>query len=111
MDDKKTYVIEEVTTIDQVPDWQRREPKWDDLKKVVRNLKPGQSLPVRFPTVQEAKNARNAVRDGVNDDIGAALIGTRLIKLKDGQARTHFFRVPENEQATDTEEEETVEEE
>jgi hypothetical protein len=81
-----------VVDADEVPDWQRREPKWDELTRDVLNLEPGKSLPVLFDTFQEAKRASNAVRENVNLIAKAVIVRTRLVRKDDGGAELFFIR-------------------
>ena len=64
----------------EVPNWARRQPKWQDLIEEIMKLKPGQSLPVTFKSLSAANRARNTVRDSVNLKVGKAVLRTRLIK-------------------------------
>lgn len=72
--------------IDQVPDWDRRERKWEDLIKLIEEIPPGKTRPFEFDNHQEAKRARNAVRDTVNLRAGAVVIRTRVIFKDSGTA-------------------------
>ncbi len=49
-----------------VPDWERRTPKWSKMAEEVRELSPGKSIAYFFDSAAEARQARNAVRDNVN---------------------------------------------
>jgi hypothetical protein len=65
-DKEKVYNIEGIVSADDVPNWARREPKWDELVNEVMKLEAGKSLRVAFPNVKTANRARNAIRDNVN---------------------------------------------
>jgi hypothetical protein len=79
---------------DEVPDWERRPPKWSDLVDAVMGLEPGQSIPVEFDDESAAERARNAVRDAANLQARAVVVRTRLQKHdKDGGATLFLTKV------------------
>lgn len=78
----------------QVPDWDRRPPKYSDIVKVVQALAPGQAKPYVFPDVAAAERARNAVRDMVNRQAKKAIVRTRLEEQpEEGQVIVYFIRL------------------
>ena len=86
------YKMLKVVDADQVPDWERRPPKWSELVDAVLELKAGQSLPVEFKSITEAERARNAVRDMANLKANAAVVRTRLVRQGD-HATLYLIRV------------------
>ncbi len=93
----KTYTILPIVDLEEVPDWQRRIPKWDQLVGEVINLPPGKSLPVLFPDEKSARQARNAVRDRANLMLKKPVIRTRMQKQDDGQVILHLLRLEDGE--------------
>jgi hypothetical protein len=77
---------------DDVPDWQRRPPKWTQLVEEIINLEPGQKLVLEFDDVKTAERARNAVRDVANLRAKAIVVRTRLVE-KNGRVRLWLIRV------------------
>ncbi len=73
------YKIQKVTTVDQVPDWERRPPKWAELVDAVLALEPNQTLEVFFDDPKVAERARNAVRDMANLKANAPIVRTRIL--------------------------------
>ena len=88
----KTYRKLDIIDASDVPEWQRREPKWDELVQDVLSLEPGQSLPVLFDSNKAAQRARNAVRDRANAILRKPVIRTRLIKREDGKVELFLIR-------------------
>ena len=74
-----------------VPDWERRRPKWTELTEAVMELEPGRSLEIAFDNVKAAKRAGNAVRDQAN--VRENVVRTRLIKNEDGSAILYLSKV------------------
>jgi Glu-tRNA(Gln) amidotransferase subunit E-like FAD-binding protein len=86
------YSVKGVVDADEVPDWERTQPKWTDLVDQVMALEPGQALQVEFTDQKAAERARNAVRDTANARARAVVVRTRLRKTKDG-AMLYLTRV------------------
>lgn len=94
------YKITGRISADEVPDWARREPKWAELVEAVLSLEPGEVLRVEFQgahEVQEARRARNAVRDAANLKAGTAVVRTRLVEENDELATLYLIRLYETE--------------
>ena len=95
---KKTYDIQGIVSADDVPNWSRREPKWDELVQAVMQLEPGKSLVVAFPNTRTAERARNAIRDNVNLKFAekakkggkAPLVRTRIAHEKGDKVLAYF---------------------
>lgn len=89
------YQIVDVIDADDIPGWERKPPKWQELVDAVGALKPDQALRVRFGSRGEANRARNAVRDRVNLNARAIVVRTRVsVDKKTGEytlylAKTH----------------------
>ena len=75
---KNPYHIGKVINSNDVPDWERRPPKWSELVDAVMALEPGTALTVEFDDEQVAERARNAVRDAVNLRAKQVILRTRL---------------------------------
>lgn len=88
-----SYKIKHVVPADEVPGWERRPPKWDELVEAVLALEPNNSLEVYFDDVAEATRARNAVRDAANLRARAIVVATRLVKEGDDHATLFLTRV------------------
>lgn len=86
-----SYKIRKVVDAEQVPDWERRPPKWNELIDAVLALEPEQSLEVEFEDASEAENARNAVRDRVNLIAKASICRTRLVEHDDSDGATLYL--------------------
>jgi hypothetical protein len=87
------YKILKVVDAEEVPDWERRPPKWDDLVDAVMDLEPNQSLEVSFDDSDVAERARNAVRDTANLRAKVVVVRTRVVKHDDGSAILYLTRV------------------
>lgn len=89
------YKIVDVVDAEEIPGWERKPPKWQELVDEVEKLKPNQALKVRFGGRGEANRARNAVRDRVNLNARAIVVRTRVsVDPKTGEytlylAKTH----------------------
>jgi hypothetical protein len=88
---EQEYEIGGIVPASEVPNWARRETKWGDLIERIEQLQPGSSLYVFFPDLKSAYNARNAVRDTINLEIGRAQIRTRVIKGENERDRVKVF--------------------
>jgi hypothetical protein len=88
-----SYKILKVVDADEVPDWERRPPKWSELVEAVLGLKPNQSLEVEFDDAKVAERARNAVRDAANLEARAVVVRTRVVKKEGGGAILYLTRV------------------
>ena len=77
----------------EVPDWDRRDRKWGDLVEEFMKVPEGKTLPVVFESQNEAKRARNAVRDTVNLRAGKVIISTRVAKNNDKSYTLFLTRV------------------
>jgi gamma-glutamylcysteine synthetase len=90
---EKPYKIEGVVPADEVPDWTRRESKWDEIVEKVLDLEPGKSLKVVFPDKKTADRARNAVRDAANLRLVGKekILRTRMVKNKGKEDYTAFL--------------------
>jgi hypothetical protein len=86
---KKLNIVE----IDDVPNWERRKPKWLELVEDVKKLTPGQTLPVAFDDEKAAKRAQNAVRDAANLEARAVIVRTRVVVQDNGTAILYLMRV------------------
>jgi hypothetical protein len=82
-----------IVSSSQVPDWERKPPKWTDLAEQATQLVPGQALRVAFEDHAVAERARNAIRDHVNLTAKQILVRTRLIKEPDGTTTLYIMRV------------------
>lgn len=94
------YKIKRKVQASNVPNWVRRESKWDDLIQEISLLEPGEALEVSFESTTVANRARNAIRDIMNARLELAEIRTRLIaaeKSEDKEARVFFTRLPEDQ--------------
>jgi TusA-related sulfurtransferase len=87
------YKVLGIVDYTEVPNWERRPPKWDELVQEVLQLKPGQTLEIFFDDPKEAERARNAVRDQANLEAEAVVVRTRLIKKDDGKALVYLTRL------------------
>lgn len=89
-----SYRIGRVIDESDIPDWERRPPKWHELVDAVLALEPGQALTVEFDNAQEARRARDAVRDTANLRARQIVVRTRLTKhKKDAGANLYLARV------------------
>ena len=86
------YQVKRVVQADEVPDWERRPPKWAELVDQVMSLEPGQSVEVFFDNPSEGERARNAVRDQANLKARAVVVRTRLVEVEGG-ATVYLTRV------------------
>lgn len=86
------YRIVDVVDETEIPDWERRPPKWHELVDAVMALQPGQALTVQFDDAAVAERARNAVRDTANLKAKTVIVRTRLQKTKKG-ANLYLARV------------------
>lgn len=89
---KPNYKVLGIVTAADIPDWERRPPKWADLAHQVMELQPGQTLTLFFENQNEAERARNAVRDTANLEAGAIVVRTRVVD-KDEGAVVYLTRV------------------
>ena len=96
MNDQDEFEIGEVVDASEVPNWARREPKWQKLIDRIAALKPGKSLTVNFKDVNTARRARNTVRDTINLHKELAVIRTRVVQKKGESAVVYFTRLPDN---------------
>lgn len=87
------YTILKPVDADEIPDWQRRPPKWSDLVDAVLELPVGKGIPVIFDDEAIAKRARNAVRDAANLREGEISVRTRLVQNNDGTTTLFLTRV------------------
>lgn len=88
-----TYKILKVIDANEVPDWERRPAKWQDLVDKVFELEPGQTLTVLFDDVKTATRARNAVRDTANLKARAIIVRTRVTEQENDKAMLYLTRV------------------
>lgn len=84
------YEIEDVVDESDVPGWERREPKWNELVETVLQLEPGRTLKISFDDPAVAERARNAVRDTANLRAGGVVVRTRLV-IVEGERPTVFL--------------------
>lgn len=89
----KPYKISGIVDNDEVPDWERRPAKWDDLVEAVLSLEPGKSLEIEFDDAGDAENARNAVRDRANLEARTIVCRTRLVSHDDGSGTLYLIRL------------------
>lgn len=87
------YKVLPKVDMDDVPDWDRRERKWEDIVNMALNLEPGKTIPLLFDTHREAKRARNAVRDAVNLRVGKVVLRTRIVLNDDGTAILYMSKL------------------
>lgn len=88
----KPYQKLNIISATDITDWQRREPKWEELVQDVLNLEPGEALPVVFENRKEANRARNAVRDRANRILNEPVIRTRLVPQDNGRMLLNLIR-------------------
>lgn len=88
---EKPYTILGVIDADEVPDWERRRPKWDELIDAVMALEPNKTIEIAFPSAREAKRASNAVRDGANLRAEAVVVRTRVVYNKEDDEGATLF--------------------
>jgi hypothetical protein len=67
----------------EVPTWERRAPKWNDLVDMALSLEPNTSLEVFFDDPKDAERARNAVRDQANLRARTIVLRTRIVVKPD----------------------------
>jgi len=93
------YQILRVVEATEVPDWERKAPKWEEIAEAVMDLQPNQSLEIQFDDDKEANRARNAVRDSVNLKANAIVVRTRVVRADDAKKGTkvYFIRLREPE--------------
>lgn len=96
-----SYKIRKVVSAEDVPNWERRPPKWDELVEEVLSLEPGQSLEVEFDDYATADRARNAVRDTANLRAQTVIVTTRVIKQEDESALLYLTRLYTDEDRKD----------
>jgi TusA-related sulfurtransferase len=82
----------DIIDVTDVPNWERRKPKWADLADDVEKLEPGQTLVVEFDDEKAAKRAQNAVRDTVNLKARAVILRTRVVVEEDGKSILYLMR-------------------
>lgn len=97
-DDKVTFSVKGFVRTSEVPSWTRRPHKWKELIDLIKDLSPGQTIVIEFPSKDVANRARNVVRDELNAEIGRAAIRTRLVGRKNveedqPQAEVYFTRL------------------
>lgn len=76
------FEITGVIDADEVPSWQRRQPKYEELVETMLELEPGKAIRVVFPDKDAARRAANQVRDTVNYLAKAVVISTRVTEEK-----------------------------
>lgn len=86
------YKIIKTVDFTEIPDWERRPPKWDELVNAAIALEPGKTLVVEFPDVKVAARARNAVRDQTNLRAHKVIVRTRLVENDDGSGTVYIAR-------------------
>lgn len=77
----------------EVPDWERRPPKWADLTEQALALKPGQTMKLEFDDGQVGERARNAIRDMANLKAEQIVVRTRIVQKPKGGATVYIIRV------------------
>jgi PDZ domain-containing secreted protein len=87
----KSFKIGKVIPNEEVPNWTRRAPKWEDIIDAISRLKPGQTITVEFDDRTDAIRARNTVRDRINAQEGHAVLGTRVTTSPDKSTTKVFF--------------------
>lgn len=97
--DKANYKIKPPVSNTDVPLF--RDSKWVTLVDLVLELSSGKSLPVEFQSYKDARQARNAIRDRVNDILTQKGINdqvrTRMIKHSEDKWELFFVRIPAKE--------------
>ncbi len=76
---EEEYEVTGVVTPKDVPNWSRRERKWQDLVDRILALEPRKVLTIHFQSMKVADTARNHVRDEVNRAAGAAVLRTHVV--------------------------------
>jgi hypothetical protein len=83
---KTPWKVGAILPASEVPTWARRPLKYKDLIEQIAQLKPGQTLPVTFASMEAARQARNSIRDQMNKESALKIIDgivtTRLIEDK-----------------------------
>jgi hypothetical protein len=87
------YRIGKIVGANEVPDWERKPPKWTELVDAVMSLEPNQALTVEFDDEKTAERARNAVRDMANLKAKAIIVRTRLQTEENGTVTLYLTRV------------------
>jgi len=72
------YRVVRVISPKDVPGWDRRPPKWQEIADQVRELEPDKTLVLEFDDRDSAERARNAVRDALNLEARAVVVRTRV---------------------------------
>jgi len=77
----------------EVPGWERRPPKWQEIAQEVMNLEVGKTAVYAFDDINEAERARNAVRDAVNLEARSVVVRTRVVETKNDGATLYLTKV------------------
>ncbi len=76
---EEEFEVGQIVSPKDVPNWSRRQKKWQDLVDQILALEPRKVLTIHFQTMAVADRARNHVRDEINRMAGAAVLKTHAV--------------------------------
>ena len=86
------YKIGKVIPADQIPTTSVRKNRYAPIVRQLTQLKPGDALPVYFPTSKDAERARTTIRDRLAAKYGPKSFITFTQKESDGGVTVFFVR-------------------